>query len=129
MLILPIDDNREWIQWWIEDEEYEIYINQWLRENGLLACEGLERMFAYFCVSFNSGVYYRSLINSKDDDVTDIQRLWESAKTNEDAKEIQELLSAEAVAICISCGAETTLDKTSGCYTCNGCGQKVCGDG
>lgn len=30
---LPIDDDREWVQWWIEDEEYQEWLDRWCREN------------------------------------------------------------------------------------------------
>lgn len=33
MLIPQIDDDREWIQWWIEDEEWDQFIDRWKREN------------------------------------------------------------------------------------------------
>ena len=29
---LQIDNEREWVQWWIEDEEWLQFIEQWQRE-------------------------------------------------------------------------------------------------
>ena len=60
--------------------------------------------------------------------MTPIERLWLKARTDPDHKMIHEAL-IEVVAICVSCGGESKLDRTSGCYTCTECGQKVCGDG
>jgi hypothetical protein len=33
MNALQIDNDREWIQWWIEDEEWNRYLDEWWREN------------------------------------------------------------------------------------------------
>lgn len=30
---MEFDDDREWIQYYIEDEEWQEYIDQWNREN------------------------------------------------------------------------------------------------
>jgi len=32
-VIVQIDNEREWIQWWIEDEEWEQYLEQWDKNN------------------------------------------------------------------------------------------------
>ncbi len=32
-MIIPIDNDREWIQWWIEDEEWEQYFDDWNQKN------------------------------------------------------------------------------------------------
>jgi ribosomal protein L37AE/L43A len=63
--------------------------------------------------------------------MTDIERLWDGALTDEESKRIRIALEDKdlrLVIICESCGSESKLDKISGCYNCTGCGQKVCGD-
>lgn len=61
--------------------------------------------------------------------MTAIERLWDRAKDDPAQKEITEALSVEMPVICVVCGGESIIDRTSGCYNCLTCGDKVCGDG
>ena len=101
MLPLQIDNDREWIQWWIEGEEHNLWIDEWIRKNKLYVGSS----------------------------VTVIERLWGSAMGDAEQRRVVDALESEMVVICTICGGESDLDRVSGCYTCKDCSHKVCGDG
>ena len=61
--------------------------------------------------------------------MTTIERLWDKAKDDPVQKRIHEALSVEVTAVCMLCDGESKLDRVSGCYVCQDCGERVCGDG